>query len=320
MEKPVIKEFMLPEGKPRAPRIALLSRAMFPYHSRVMSGFLRKVEACPDLNWRPIVFFCKEPRVDVMHEQMQEIRNDEYDLVISIGALYSSVVAEHVREKKLTTPFVFSGVTDPFRIGILPKDGSQEGITGVVREQVPYTWLADFLVIIRRNIKRVLIPYYQNSELGHLEERLRMLADTFATYDVQVVLMPVGTVDDVVPSVLRHMGVIDTVIIPEGSFVADLTVAISKLCKQYHVMLVVHTMEQSAASIAVTFTQDIAQLGEALFDIAGKILTDGKKPSEIPILTLPNDRKIIVDVEACVEQGVDLDPIALFCLNESIVI
>ncbi|MDQ5890214.1 MAG: putative tryptophan/tyrosine transport system substrate-binding protein [Candidatus Dependentiae bacterium] len=320
MATPLYTGFSVPTEKLRGPRIAILSRAMFSYHSKVVMGFLRKVEEQTGLNWRPIMFFCKEPRVDVMIEQMKEIREDKYDLVLAIGALYSAIAAEHVREGQFNIPLVFCGVTDPVQMGILSSLQPQALVTGIVREQIPSTYLADFLPMMRPTMKRVLIPHYPNAEFGLHDERLKRLKERFSQQGIEAILLPTITMDDVLPGVLQYIGGIDTIIVPEGTFVTDLIPALAKLCRQYKVMLVAHTVEYGNANPAITFTQKVELIGQELFHMAHKILVDGKKPLELPIVTLPNDRKIVVDINACHEQGVDVDAIALFCANDNIII
>ncbi len=313
-----VNEFIVPKEKLRGPRIAILSRAMFSYHTKVVWGFLKALEAQVDFNWRPILFFCKEPNVGVMTEQMHEIKEDDYDLVISVGALYSHIAAEHVRNNILKTPLIFSGVTDPVQIGILPNFMPQNLITGVVREQIPHTYLADFLFAIKPTIRHVLIPHYPDGEFGFALERLHLLRVRFAHFNIEVTLLPVTAMSEVMLSVRKYIAYVDTIIIPEGVFITDLTTALAKLCQQYKVTLVGHNLERAGDNPSITFAQNTEMIGHAAFGMAKQILIDGTDPINMPLIQLPNDRKIIVDINACAEQGVDVDAITLFCSHNNI--
>jgi len=205
-------------------------------------------------------------------------------------------------------------------MNLIPALEPERLITGIVREQVPYTYLADFIHFIRPRTKRVLVPFYQNAEFGLYQERLELLRARFAEFGVETILLPVRAMTEVIPAVAEYMSSIDTIILPEGTFISDVTNAIADLCKQYKVMLVGHHIERTGSNPAVTFLQDAEKVGEALFDAAYQILEQGKKPSEMPIVHLPDDRQIIIDHNACYDQGVDADAIALFCANNNIII
>jgi len=316
-----IPNLALPPESLKGPRIALLSRALFSYHSRVVWGFLKQLEAREDLNWRTILFFCKEPHEDVMRAQMREIKRDGYDLILSVGALYSSIAMEHVRSGFLDVPLVYCGITDPVAMNLVSELKPEQRITGIVREQIPHTYLADFLTILRPGMKRVLVPYYDVAELGHLLLRLQMLKDRFLMYGIETILVSVKGMSDVMPAILQHIAYVDSVIIPEGNFISDVTSILADICKQYKVMLVGHHLERTGGNPAIIFTQNVELVGETLFSVAHEMLVDGKKPLDLPIRNLPNDRRIIVDVNACYEQGVDvnIDAIALFCVHNNII-
>lgn len=305
----------------KSPRIAVLTRVGYSYHGKVLWGFLNKVEEIMGLKWRPVLFFCKEPRQEVMIEQMHEIKNNgSYDLIISIGALYSLVAKEFIKEHNWDIPLLFGGITDPVELGILNDYECEKGITGILREQVPATYIADFLMMLKPTMKKVLIPHYPNSEQGLLIRRLNMVVSHLADHDIESILLPVNNMREVNAAVAEAIPHVDTMIISEGTFVGELTSSFIEMANRYQVTLVSHSLDAAHSGAAITFAQDIGLIGEYLFTQAQYILEDCKKPIDVPLLTVPDQRKILINKAACEKQGLIYNPAILFCLNKSIIL
>lgn len=301
--------------------IAILTRAGYAFHDQVLWGLLDEINQRMESEWRPILFFCKEPRPDVMREQMNEIkRHGKYDLIISIGALYSNIAKTFCeRENWFDTPIVFGGVAEPVELGVLSTLAPERNITGVLREQVCPTQLSRYLLQVKPMMKKVVVPYYLQAELGFLEKQLLLFRDFLAGNGVEVLLVPVSNMQEVVPKLRPLFSRYDTFIFPEGAFASDLTKYLGELACQFGVTFVSHHLDAAKDGAAITFAQDVRKIGVKLFEQAEQILTYEKTPNQVELALIPDKRRVILNADFCRKQNVCCDEALLFVLKSPLI-
>ncbi len=79
-------------------------------------------------------------------------------------------------------------------------------------------------------------------------------------------------------------------------------------------------MAHLAIGAALTLSADLASIGKGIFHQAYSILELGKKTKDTPLLHIPNNRKVTVNVEAAQLQGLDIDAALLFAMNHNEII
>lgn len=302
-------------------KIAVLTRAGFAYHLKVGWGFFEAIESHEaDLNWRPILFFCKEADERVMRAQMEEIEYIGYDLIISIGSLRTRIAYNYIKERNLDIPLIFCGVTDPVALGIVPTLKPQYNITGVIREEIDVTSVAQMLYRIKPVMKKVLIPYHGPAEDGLVEKRLRRAQEYLTQKGAQVTLFPVIGEREFPESLNEIVKNYDTLWCTEGSFLENFNITLIELCNQHGVTFFTNDIDGAKDGAAVTFGGDIRRIGSALFKQVYALLEQGKPAHDIPIITVPNDRQIIVNTNACTQQNLRVNPAILFCIKNSSIV
>ena len=75
-----------------------------------------------------------------------------------------------------------------------------------------------------------------------------------------------------------------------------------------------------ALGAALTFGADLVPVGQAIFRQAYSILEQGKKTEDLPLIHIPNNRKVTVNLEAAKLQGLDIDEALLFAMNHNEII
>ncbi len=304
-------------------RIAMMTRAYYSYHRQVGWSCLeamnnRSAEECSS---SLIMFFCREALPQIMYEQVKEVVNNGYDLIMPIGALWTDVVTKFVRENNVKTPVVFGGVTDPVRMGILPDLKATSQITGVYREAPSWVFVARLLLIIKPSMKKIVIPFYEYAENGLIKQLLERVRDYFEAHGVSCILFPVMIVG-VYPKDLNNMLVtVDTLWCFEGSFLDIYSQSLINLCNQHHVTFFSNNAAHIAYGAALVYAApSFSSIGEGLITQACAILDEGKTTQEIGILHLPNDRKMMVNLTAAKLQGLELNEALLLAIRNELLI
>ena len=93
-----------------------------------------------------------------------------------------------------------------------------------------------------------------------------------------------------------------------------------KECEKHQVTFFSNNAAHIANGAALTFGASIASIGDALFAQVCNVLIDGKKTEELPIIIVPNNRRIAVNVETAKAQGLEIDEALLLSMHHGEVI
>ncbi len=304
-------------------RIAVLTRARFSYHLQLGWGFLEAMNQCLDDvdSWMPIMFMCREVLPEVMHEQMKEATSGKYDLIVSFGALWTDVAAKFIRENSIKTPLVFGGVTDPVALGVLPELRSTNQITGIYRTPASWTEVAEMLHYIKPSMKRILIPFREHAENGLIKKALEEVRDRYAEAGVECILFPVTKFRICPEEIYTLLLSVDTLWSFEGGFLDIFSSSMIEICNMRHITFFSNNAAHIAQGAALVYAApDFSVMGEALLKQMYQILEEGKKPEEVDIIKLPDDRRMMVNLEAAKLQGLDLDKVLLMAMRNGLMI
>ncbi|MDQ5890497.1 MAG: putative tryptophan/tyrosine transport system substrate-binding protein [Candidatus Dependentiae bacterium] len=304
-------------------RIAILTRARFSYHRQLGWGFLEAMDNCSeDISaWTPVMFFCREALRDVMYEQMKEVSEDKYDLIISVGSLWTDVATQFIHETGLKVPLVFGGVTDPIALGILSDLKPTPQITGIYREPASWLLVAKILHRIKPTMKRLLIPYYEHAENGLVAKVLEGIRNYYATVGVETILYPVQKVGSYSEELHELLLTVDTLWSFEGGFLDIFSSYLIEVCNARHITFFSNNGAHVAQGAALVYAApDFKSMGEALVSQAYGILEEGKTPDQLEIIQLPSDRKLMVSVEAAKMQGLEIDDALLLAIQNELLL
>ncbi len=291
-------------------RIAVLSRARYSYHRQLGMGFLEGLDLFTGHidDWEPIMFFSREAHRDIMRERVKDVIAQGHDLILPIGALWSEIAIEYVREYNVKTPVLFSGVTDPVALKMLPTLAPDHQVTGVVMEQFSWVRVAAMLLKIKPHMKRVIIPYYRHAENGLVEERLKEVQAYYATKEVDCILYAVDIVRSYPQEMHDFMLKSDVIWSFEGGFLDVYSKDLIEMCNDHSITFFSNNAAHLAQGAALVFAiPDFTAIGQALVLQAYQLLEKGKRPDQVPIITLPNERRMMINPVACKQQGIEVD-------------
>lgn len=304
------------KSKDKKKRIAILTRAGFLYHLQVGWGFFEAIERSQEsLDWRPILFFCKEADERVMFEQMEEIRLNNYDMIISIGSLRARIASQYIKDRDWEIPHVFCGVTDPKGLGIVDSFRAKKNLTGIYREQIGLYRSFEILKKIYPKMQSILLPYRKSAEDGLLEKKLINLQQKLNDVGVHATLFPASSARDYPEDLSRLIPQFDVVWSTEGNFIENFYQDIIELCNEHKTVFFANNLDIAKDGAAITLGADVRRIGAVLFEIVYQHLVDNIPLMKIPVIQIPNNRKIIVNTDACRKQGLKIDPRILMCLK-----
>lgn len=303
-------------------RIAILSRARHSYHRQLGMGFLEGLDlfAGPIDDWEPIMFFSREAHREVMQERVREVVEQNYDLILPIGAAWSEVAIEYIRTHNIKIPVLFSGVSDPVALRLLPTFAPDSYATGVTMEQFSWVRVASMLLKVKPYMKRVIIPFHQSAENGLVEARLQEVRAFYATQGVECILYAVEAVRAYPKEMHDLMLTCDVIWSFEGGFLDIYSKDLIEMCNDYRITFFSNNAAHLAQGAALVFAiPDFTSIGQALVLQAYELLEKGKSPHEVPIIFIPDERRMMINPAAAKQQGVEVDEKLLLAIRAGMV-
>jgi len=299
-------------------KIAVFTRANFSLHIQTGWAFLNAVERGGHKDeWDVAIHEVHAADLDVMYAQMKVLQEQEFHLIIAVGALRAKVAADYIRKHKIETPMIYAGISDPVGLGILPRMEAQGNITGVYTHYMPREFMARLIRRIKPHVKRVLVPYYKHDGSGWVAEELQTAKMFFLSNGVECNLYPVEDVREHPTSLFEQLPSYDLVWSPEGDFFDVLAELCITVCNQHGLTFFSNNRAHAGRGASLVLAVDLVFTGEALYEQARAILDDSIIP---PLFGMPNDRRVIVDAEAQSVQNTGVDVALLLLLNNSEVV
>ena len=285
-------------------RIAIFEPASHPAIDEIVSGFTTTMKNNSSLDY---IFdrYNANGNKTLLRSQAEEILQQNYDLIMPIGADPTRTLHELTSKKKIATPIVFDAVSNPVDLGIIASTTSSgNNITGV--EEVPdYEDQINKLLLVKPSTKNILLVYDPIIKAGIHEiwaQDIKKITDAknitlsfakvFHSNEIQAKAQPLLMNVDVVMILTDHTTVsgIDSLI---------------TLCNRYNVTLYASDLNSGDKGAALSYGVTQYDLGVDAAQLALKIIVNHIKPTDLPIVS-PQSKTLKINRSALKKQGLTL--------------
>lgn len=225
--------------------------------------------------------------------------NEKKDLILAIGTTSTQTVYNLTRD----IPIVFAAVTDPVKAGVvesLEKTGTN--VTGVSNFTPPQEIfdLINELFPDAKDIGTIYNPGEVNSSV-----QVEKAGEICKEKGLNLVAVPVSSSGEVSQAAQSLVGRIDVLYIPTDNTVVSSMEAVVKVANANKIPTVGSGKGQVVGGVLIAKGVDYHAMGVEAGKMAADILTNGKKPLDIPVL-MPHDLAVSVNVDTARVLGIDI--------------
>jgi putative tryptophan/tyrosine transport system substrate-binding protein len=284
-------------------RIALFVPAEHPAMTEILDGFQDTIHS---LSNKKYVFdeYNANGNATLLRAQADEIIQNTYDLVFTVGAQCSQSISELSKKRKSKTAEVFSAVEDPFGIGIVKAvPGSDDMITGVI-EVVDYHQQVNALLKVKPDVKTILLVYNPTQGKG-LEKNREELEKVLHTKNIALRAVAIAHPNEItqkVPGFLDDVQVV--MILIDNTVVAGIDSLVT-LCGRYGVTLLASDLNSADKGAALAFGALQRDYGVVGARMAYDILEKQQSPGSIPVCPL-QDQQLKINTKTMEQQALPL--------------
>lgn len=236
---------------------------------------------------------------------MEHIVETEANLIITIGALCSQIARDTIKRNNLNIMQLFGGVTMPAMLGLEPTAKNPHQTSGVSLGFAAYLTAAEVLRKLKPDVKKILLPYSPLVEAGALSNAAMLLKQYFAHHEVEVLAIPLKSLEDGIAVIRDKISGVDTLMTLEGCLINAYDAEIIELCNERTVTFFaggdISSVEKGAAA---GFVPNPSLISKPLFEYVSAVVDHGKKPINLPIKFMKNSgRQVVLNVPAAQKQG-----------------
>ncbi len=299
----------------RTHRVAILTPVTHPSLEQIEQGFRKTLETDVTANYECTTYNANGNR-SLMRSQVEEILQSAYDLVFVITRQPAQMIKEISIKKQHLVPIVFSAVSDPVASGLIASEQSSgNNVTGVI-ETTDYELQLALLHQLKPGIKRMLLVYDPQGNFVKDKQEIETLA---AAHGIGVSAIEVYAASEIYGKVSSALSGVDAVMVLKDNTVVSGLDGLIKLCNQHGVTLYATDLDSPDKGAALGFGVQEYDFGVQGAHKAFLILSEGKKPSDIPSTALTVN-SIKVNAKAARAQGLSLSREQLFLMSSGIVI
>lgn len=285
-------------------RIALFAPASHPAMDEIQDGFITSMKKESALNYQFDRYNANGNKT-LLRAQAEEILHQNYDLAMSIGADASRTLHELTHKKKLSTPIVFTAVSDPVSLGIISStQSSGNNLTGV--EDMPdYKDQINRLVRIKPSTKKILLVYDPVGKGNVHEKCAQEIKNIAADRNVIVSFAQVFHANEIQAKVQPLLPNIDVVMILTDHTTVSGIDSLITLCNKYNVTLYASDLNSGVKGAAIAYGVTEYDFGADAAGLALQILVEHKLPKDIPVIE-PRSKKLTINHSTMNKQGLNL--------------
>lgn len=241
----------------------------------------------------------------LLRAQAEEIIQQNYDLIMTIGADPSKTMHELTTKKKLTTPIVFDAVSDPIELGIIGSlTSSGNNVTGV-EETHDYDDQLNKLLEVKPSTKNILLVYDPIIKAGIHEKWAQEVTQIATSKGINVTYAKVFHTNEIQAKVQSLLHNIDVVMIFTDHTTVDGIDSLIMLCNRYGVTLYASDLNSGDKGAALSYGVLQYDLGVDAAQLTLAIVEQHKKPTDIPI-SGPKIKKLKINTATMTKQGLVL--------------
>ena len=241
----------------------------------------------------------------LLRAQADEIAQQYYDCVFTIGTVCTQTMFEITKKKEMDMPVVFTAVDDPVKIGIVHSlKSSGNNLTGSTIED-DFDKQFDALIAIKPTIKKVLFVYDPADGSGH-EKREQTIEHVLKKRNISLKSVHIYQANEIQQKVEPLLDEdFDVIFIYTDHTTVSGVDSLITLCNRYNITLYASDLSSSDKGAAVAFGVTEYEHGKNAAQKALEILHHNKKPSEVPISPVEN-QKIKINTKTMKAQNLNL--------------
>ena len=250
----------------------------------------------------------------LLRTQIEEVGQQKFDLVFTIGAVATQLTKEVFVKKGLKTPIVFGAVADPVRLGLVSDLNNERNVVTGSAASTNYPLQIDLMFTIKPNIKNVLLVYDPAQSSG-LELDCNQVVQLFAQRGAKCKSVEVSNTRDItqkLPLVMNKS--IDLIMILKDNTVVPAIDLFVKLCERYGITLLTSDLGSVEKGAGIGFGVREKTFGVDAATCASKILIADLAAGQVPV-KVTNAFRFAMNRAAMERQGIQLDEKALKLLR-----
>jgi putative ABC transport system substrate-binding protein len=290
-------------------RIAIFEPASHPAMDEIVQGFTDTIKKNSSAHY---IFnrYNANGNKTLLRAQAEDIIHNNYDLIMTIGADPTRTLHELTTKKNISTPIVFTAVSDPVDLGIIAsRTSSGNHVTGI-EENPNFQDQLDQYIQVKPTIKNLLIVYDPVIKAGIHEQWAQQVTQIAAKKDINVHYAKVFHTNEIQAKVQPFMQNIDTILIFTDHTTVSGVDSLITLCNRYGVALYASDLNSGDKGAAISYGVMQYDFGADAGKIAVEVLDHHKKPKDIPI-TEPTIKRIKINSATMKKQGINLSPAQL---------
>jgi len=305
--------------------VAILSPIGEGSHREVIHGFTRSNERA-ESPMRVYQFFSRGPGYMNVRICLEEILQDNYDLLITVGWACSMIAKEITGKRSSKMPLLFVGVSNALETGLIDSvDGTKENMTGVTYSKAESNRVISFLHTCKTRLKSLLLPCESPDEIVVVKDK-KQIGTYWLAAESQIVAdychaNNINCLIQNLPSALfryqhikKELVKHDALMILEGSLSQDIITSLGDFCSEKNITLCSGQLASVRDGIAaVGYGMNFTEMGQKAFEYAQKIVFEKIYPGNLPCYLIPNVRIPAVNLESAKQQGLDPNYIEAVC-------
>ena len=251
----------------------------------------------------------------LMRSHVEDILQNDFDLVCSVGAQCSQTLKEMCVKKNILIPSVFVGVVNPVELNIVKsREFSGNNFTGVIAD-LDYKMFVEVLCMTKKNMSNALIVY-DPTQLGGYTERTRKEVEEYLyKKGVHTKAVQVFSVNEIAEKVKPFLDKADVLITLRDYTTNSALDIFTKLCAQHGVTFCASDLGAVDKGADLGFGYNEFDFGAAAAQQAKQILIEGKKPKEIRITGTNDFSRVRLSKKAIENHSLDISPNMLFLIK-----
>jgi len=280
-----------------AMRIAIFEPAIHPAINEITEGFINSMKDS-EQKYLFTRYNANGNKI-LIGSQAQEILQQEFDLVFTIGLECSMAMRGLSFKQRNHTPIVFCAIDEPVKFGL---QGSN--ITGVV-DAANYAEQLDIVLQLQPLIKKVLLIYDVSQGAG-LDKDRNEIRKVLKNKKVDLQAVEINSLGEIQQKISGFMNKVDLVMILKDNTIVSGIDIIIKLCQKFKIPLLASDLNSGIKGAVLAYGIYESDSGVQGAKLAKLILEKHVKPNEIPF-AIVNGMVMRINRKQAEKQGLDID-------------
>ncbi|NLY67420.1 MAG: ABC transporter substrate-binding protein [Tissierellia bacterium] len=216
----------------------------------------------------------------------QKFVKDGVDLIYAIA----TPAAQSAKQATADIPVVFSAVTDPVDAELVESMEAPGGNVTGTSDASPMDRQLQLFIDLDSNIKKIGIIFNTGEPNSHIQ--VKSARELAADLGLEIVEVGINTINDIPQAVDSIVNKVDAIYTITDNMVASAINVVAEKAIENNMITVGAEESHLAGGILITDGISYYELGKQSARMAKEILVDGKSPSEIPVETATNTKKV----------------------------